>query len=79
MARPSQQSHAIDLTSFLRHVPDDATEGAAEHSSRLQPSINFSKRYLNIVTASYQQMIFKQSDQQTLFTEFDSIDCNFSS
>ena len=34
------KSHAIELTSFLWHMPDDATEGVAEHSSRLQPSIN---------------------------------------
>ena len=25
---------------FIWHMPDDATEGVAEHSSRLQPSIN---------------------------------------
>ena len=39
MARPSRESHAIELTLFLWHIPDDATEGVAEHSSRLQPSI----------------------------------------
>ena len=27
-------------SSTLRHMPDDTTEGAVEHSSRLQPSIN---------------------------------------
>ena len=27
---------AIELTSFLWHMPDDVTEGVAEHSSRLQ-------------------------------------------
>ena len=32
--------HAIELTLFLWHMPDDATEGVAEHSSSLQPSIN---------------------------------------
>ena len=40
MARPSRQSHAIVLTLFLWHMPDDATEGVVKHSSRLQPSIN---------------------------------------
>ena len=40
MARPSRQSHEIELTLFLWHIPDDATEGVAEHSSRRQPSIN---------------------------------------
>ena len=33
-------SHAVELTLFLLHIPDDATEGVAEHSSRLQPTIN---------------------------------------
>ena len=28
------------LTLFVWHMPDDTTEGVAEHSSRLQPSIN---------------------------------------
>ena len=37
MARPSRQSRAVELTLFL---PDDIIEGVAEHSSRLQPSIN---------------------------------------
>ena len=40
MAPPSRESHAIELTLFMWHMPDDATEGVAEHSSRLQPSIN---------------------------------------
>ena len=40
MARSSRQSHAIELTLFLWHMPDDAAEGVAEHSSRLQPSVN---------------------------------------
>ena len=40
MARPSRQSYAIELTSFLWHMPDDATEDVAKHSSLLQPSIN---------------------------------------
>ena len=40
MARPSRWSHAIELTLFLWHMSDDATEGVAEYSSRLQPSIN---------------------------------------
>ena len=31
-------SHAFELTLFLWHMPVDATEGVAEHSSRLQPS-----------------------------------------
>ena len=35
-----QQSHAIELTLFLWHMLDGATERVAEHSSRLQPSIN---------------------------------------
>ena len=30
----------MELTLFLWHMPDDTTEGLAEHSSRLQPSIN---------------------------------------
>ena len=30
----------LELTLFLWHMPDVATEGVAEHSSRLQPSIN---------------------------------------
>ena len=29
-------SHAIELTSFLWHMPDDTTEPVAEHSARLQ-------------------------------------------
>ena len=33
------KSHAIELTLFLWHMPDDATEGVVEHSCRLQPSI----------------------------------------
>ena len=32
--------NAIELTLFLWHMPDDATETVAEHSARLQPSIN---------------------------------------
>ena len=40
MARPSQWSHEIELTLFLWHMPDDATEGVAEHSSRMQSLIN---------------------------------------
>ena len=40
MARPSRYSHAIELTLFLWHMPDDATEGVVEQSSSLQPSIN---------------------------------------
>ena len=32
--------HAVELTLFLWHMPDDATEGVAEHSSDLQQSIN---------------------------------------
>ena len=35
MARPSQWSHAIDLTLFLWHMPADATEGG--HWSGTQP------------------------------------------
>ena len=31
---------AIELTLFLWHMPDDATEGVTEHSSMVQPSIN---------------------------------------
>ena len=38
--RGHHDSHAIELTLFLWHMPDDATEGVAKHSSRLQPSIN---------------------------------------
>ena len=38
MVRLSRWSHAIELTLFLCHTP--ASEGVAEHSSRLQPSIN---------------------------------------
>ena len=37
-------SHAVELTLFPWHVPDDATEDVAEHSSRLQPSINLHAR-----------------------------------
>ena len=33
MARPSRESHAIELTFFLWLIPDDATEGVTEHSS----------------------------------------------
>ena len=33
-------SHAVELTSFLRHMPDETTETVVEHSARLQPSIN---------------------------------------
>ena len=33
-------SHSNKWTLFLWHMPDDATEGVAELSSRLQPSIN---------------------------------------
>ena len=40
MARTSRYNHALELTLFLWHMPDDATEGVAEHNSRLQPSIN---------------------------------------
>ena len=39
MARPSRKSHGIELTLFLWHMIDDATQDVAEHSSRLQPSI----------------------------------------
>ena len=31
---------AVELTLFPRHMANDATEGRARHSSRLQPSIN---------------------------------------
>ena len=34
-------SHAIELTSFLWHMPADTTETVAEHSTRLHSSINF--------------------------------------
>ena len=33
-------SHAIKLTLFLWHMPADTIETVAEHSTRLQPSIN---------------------------------------
>ena len=32
--------HAIELILFLWHMPADTTETVAEHSARLQPSIN---------------------------------------
>ena len=35
-----RQRYAIELTSFLWHVPADTTETVTEHSARLQPSIN---------------------------------------
>ena len=34
------KSRAIELTSFLWHLPGDVTEFVTEHSSKLQPSIN---------------------------------------
>ena len=40
MASLSRLSHAVELILFSWHMPDDTTEGVAEHSSRLQPSIN---------------------------------------
>ena len=33
-------SHAVEMTSFLWHMPAGTTEFVAEHSARLQPSIN---------------------------------------
>ena len=35
----------IELTSFLWHMPADTTETVAEHSARLQPSINLHAPY----------------------------------
>ena len=40
LLRPSRRSHAIELTLFLWRMPGDATEGVAERTSKLQPSIN---------------------------------------
>ena len=34
------ESHAVELTLFLWHKPDDTTEPVAEHNARLQPLIN---------------------------------------
>ena len=39
------KSHAVKSISFPRHMPDDATEGAAKHSSRLQSSVNLHASY----------------------------------
>ena len=43
MARPSRWSHAIELTLFLWHMPDDATEGVADlgcnHQSICMPQL----------------------------------------
>ena len=35
-----RESNAIELTLFMWHTPADTTEAVAEHSARLQPSIN---------------------------------------
>ena len=40
MGYPKRLSHAVELILFLWHMPADTTEGVAEHSTRLQPSIN---------------------------------------
>ena len=34
MARPSRQSHAIELTLFVWHMPQYTTESVAKHSSK---------------------------------------------
>ena len=40
MGRPITIEYAVKLNLFLWHMPADTTEGVAEHSTRLQPSIN---------------------------------------
>ena len=40
----SERIMKIELTLFLWHMPDDATEGGTEHSPRLQPSIDLHAR-----------------------------------
>ena len=49
MTMQSRQSHAMELTLFLWHLPDDTTESITEHSSRLQPSINCKPNTILIV------------------------------
>ena len=40
MGWPITTESCIELILFLWHMPADTTKGVAEHSTRLQPSIN---------------------------------------
>ena len=59
----SRLSHAIELTLFLWHMPDEATEGVAENSSRLQPSINLHAQLEPLCSAALVPNVLPRRDE----------------
>ena len=61
MARPSGESHAIELTLFLWHMGDVATECVAKHSSRLltisQLACSSNKIYVQLLCYQFTTLI----------------------
>ena len=65
MVRSSQKSHANKLTLFLWHMPDGATESVAEHSSRLQPSINLHASVTALCSAALVPNVLPRRDEDS--------------